>query len=136
MDTTSLPARLLAEHLLITSLAARRSHRDPFASVTLAGPALVLLPSGPSAPTLAHGSRTACSPLYATRKPSTVTCAALRRGKIHARLRAKARHAKHAVAQKKARGKANAPLATTTATVPAPPRCEDGTDRPGRQQAS
>jgi len=82
------------------------------------------------APTLANGSRTACSTTHSRHaKPGAVACARSARGKkVHARPRAKARHAKHAVARKRARGKASAPLGTTTATVQVPPRCEDGTD--------
>ncbi|MFI4985063.1 MAG: hypothetical protein ACHQAV_03635 [Solirubrobacterales bacterium] len=84
------------------------------------------------APTLAHGSRTACSTsLTRQARPGVPACARSARGKkIHARLRTKARHAKHAVARRRAHGKARVPAGTTTAAVPAPtvPRCEDGTD--------
>jgi hypothetical protein len=112
---------------LAASLTARRLTAI-LALATLVALAVLLLAR--PAPTLAHGSRTACStPLSRHAKPGAAACARSARGKkIHARLRAKARHAKHVVAKKRARGKANAPLATTTATVPAPPRCEDGTD--------
>jgi hypothetical protein len=84
------------------------------------------------APTLAHGRKTACSTSGARHaKHLTAACARSARGKkVHARLKANSRHARHAVAKKRAHGKAKAPAATTTATVTdsTTSRCEDGTE--------
>src|ERR1039457_7514598 len=123
------PARRIGD-LLAASLTARRITAilaiAPFMAIA------ILLLARP-APTLAHGSRTACSmSVTHPAKSGAPACARSARNKIRARLKAKVRHAKHAVAKKRAHAKTKAPRAAATAPAEAPvpttPRCEAGTD--------